>query len=92
MENDYSSLIFKIMGSCSSKSAIYGVVKDIRNLLNTMQNYKVSKINRLRNQVAHYLAKFCRSAVRENVPPESAPPCVASLINHECNDISSPDI
>ncbi|CAM0950720.1 unnamed protein product [Alopecurus aequalis] len=86
LENDCSSIITELKGDGRSKSAISGTIRDIRSLLETMQDHKVSKINRSGNTVAHKLARICRSGLGENVLVGSAPPCVVSLINRDCNE------
>jgi hypothetical protein len=89
MENDCSSLITELLGEGSNKSAISGIVRDIRSLLENLPDYNFSKIHRSRIEVAHYLARLCHSNVTEGVMSGSAPPCVVSLIEHDCNVYSA---
>jgi hypothetical protein len=85
MENDCSSLITELNGDASSKSAILGIVRDIRSLKENLPEYSLSNIRRSRNEVAHHLARLCRSTVTEGMMLGLAPPCVVSLIERECN-------
>ncbi|KAK1692255.1 hypothetical protein QYE76_008952 [Lolium multiflorum] len=89
MENDCSSLIKELLGEGSSKSAISGIVRDIRSLLENLLDYNFSRIHRSRNEVAHHLARLCHSNVTEGVMLGLAPPCVVSLIEHDCNVYSA---
>lgn len=85
LENDCFSLISELKGEGSSKSEISGTVTDIICLLNSMQEFKVSKINRSGNIVAHHLARMWRRGLDDAVLVGSAPPCVVSLIDLDCN-------
>jgi hypothetical protein len=67
MENDCSSLITELKGDGSSKSAISGIVRDIRSLMENLLEYILSKIRRSGNEVAHHLARLCRSTVTEGM-------------------------
>jgi hypothetical protein len=88
VENNCYSLVTEINGDGSSKSAVSGIARDIRNLLGTLPDYKMSKINRSRNLVAHHLSRLFRNGLSDDVLVGSAPPCVMSLIDRECNEYS----
>jgi hypothetical protein len=89
MENDCSSLITELMGDGSSKSDMSWIVKDIRSLMENLREYKLSKIHRSRNEVAHHLARRCHSSVTEGVTLGSVPPYAVSLIQNDCNAYSA---
>ena len=65
------------------------VVMDIRCLPQALQGYKVSKINRAGNVVAHHLARMFRQGVSAGVLVGSAPPCMVSMIDRDCNECYS---
>ena len=84
VENDCASLIYQLNGTNVNKSAISGTMADIKNLLSSLPEVIVSKVNRTGNQVAHALARLGINESCEHVLIGTNPPCVEDLINAEC--------
>ena len=85
LENDCASVVSQIIGVGENKSAIAGIVADIRVLLESMQNLKVSKVNRTGNEAAHILARLGNSVLSGEGLIGSNPPYVDGVISRECN-------
>jgi hypothetical protein len=90
MEDHYCAALFsEITASNSSKSAILGIVKDIKGVCRSFPNVKFRKINRSANRIAHELAILGRNVLSKQVLLDSFPSCLLELIERECNNNNS---
>ena len=64
------------------KSAIAGLIKEMKEVPSFTPCYAISKVDRANNSVAHELAKLGRS-ICGPVILDSAPPCVVGLVDHD---------
>ena len=81
-----ASLLFlnEINGKGCSKSALAGTAKEIKELLGFLSDFKVSKVHRDGNRVAHSLARLGRSELNDQFLFGSVPPCVVDLTIDDC--------
>jgi ribonuclease HI len=84
VENDCATVINALKSHVQDKSAISGLIREMKELLSFTPRFEVSRVDRTNNLVAHELAKIGRSE-DERVLFESVPPCVVGLINRDCN-------
>jgi hypothetical protein len=84
IENEYAAVIGALKTKAFDKSAIYVLVTEMRELLNLVPDFVISKVGRANNSVAHELAKLGRSE-DGLVICDAAPACVADQIMHDCN-------
>lgn len=84
VENDCAAVIKALQKKEPDKSIIAAVVRDMHDLLSLVPDYKFSNVKRANNTVAHELAKLGYS-LDGCVMVQSAPPCVAGLIESDCN-------
>jgi ribonuclease HI len=85
VESDSAILVNELRDAAPSRSIIAGTVRDIKNILMSMPDALVLKINRDGNKVADMLASLgCRESC-ECVLIGSAPSCLMELINFDCN-------
>ena len=52
-----------------------------------MTSFKISKINRRANRVAHEIAKFSFENRSDGVLLNSVPPCVAKVVMDDCMNV-----
>jgi hypothetical protein len=84
IENDYAEVIGALKTEAFDKSAISVLIREMRELLNLVPDFVISKVDRANNSVAHELAKLGRSE-DGIVIRDAAPACVAGLIMRDCN-------
>jgi hypothetical protein len=77
-----------LQNKTSDKSVIADLVRDMQELLSFCPGFQFAKVHRDCNSVAHELARLGKLE-RECVLFDSAPPCVAGLIERECNQTTS---
>jgi hypothetical protein len=88
IENDCAAVIKALQNKTSDKSVIADLVRDMQELLSFCPGFQFAKVHRACNSVAHELARLGKYE-RECVLFDSAPPCVAGLIERECNQTTS---
>jgi hypothetical protein len=84
MECDNAMVVQELKDKRSSKSAISGIIGDIKNLMSFFIDQNVCKINRSANCVAHNLASFGRREGSKGVLKNAVPPCVAESVQVDC--------
>ncbi|CAM0949281.1 unnamed protein product [Alopecurus aequalis] len=84
VENDCVAVIKALQSRTPNKATIADLVKDMQLSLNFVPDFKFSKVNRVNNSVAHELANLGYREP-ECVLVDSAPPCLAGLIDYDCN-------
>ena len=88
LENDCASLVSELKEKVVSKSAISGIVQDIKLALGTLPEWTATKVNRASNRAAHELAKLGRNARNGHVSIGYVPLNVVRLTEHYCNSLS----
>jgi hypothetical protein len=83
VKNDCAAVINALKSHVQDKSAISGLICEMKELLSITPRFEVSRVDRANNLVAHELAKLGRSK-DEKVLFESVPPCVVGLIKRDC--------
>jgi hypothetical protein len=76
LESDNLMVFQELKAACSNRSTVAGICSEVNNLLHGFPGFKISKISRSTNSVAHGLAKFSREMMCEDVLDGLVPPCV----------------
>ena len=87
LENDCASLVSELKEKVVSKSAISGIVQDIKLALDSFPKWTAMKVNHASNMVAHELAKLGRSARNGHVLMGAVPLNVVKLTELDCNSL-----
>lgn len=91
VECDNATVIDELKMKDKSKSQLAFVISDAKEILSLLPGYKLQKVNRASNYVAHEIASFCRRVGSGGVLLNSAPPCVVKRIQIECNGVCNSD-
>jgi hypothetical protein len=84
IENECAAVNGAVKTKVFDKSAISVLVREMRELLNLVSDFVISKVDLANNSVAHELAKLGRSE-DGLVICDTAPACVAGLIMRDSN-------
>ncbi|XBI98119.1 hypothetical protein VPH35_018379 [Triticum aestivum] len=68
------------------RSLFVDLKKEVMNVSNLIKDFKIVKIDRQANRMAHEIAKFCFDSTLDVVLCNSVPPCVASLVMNDCKN------
>ena len=85
LECDNAAVVQELHNSVKIKSAILLIIAEIKSLLVTLPGFKVCKINRSGNIVAHKLAAFRFREWSPGVVLNLIPPCVVESVQLDCN-------
>jgi hypothetical protein len=85
IESDCASVITKVSSWEKDRSQTSSVITDIHRLLTLLPAYKVQKISRNQNNLAHDLASCSRVSNSDGVLLGSVPPCVLERAGDDCN-------
>ena len=69
------------------RSLLVDLKKEALSILTMLKNFKIAKINRQANKVAHEIAKFSFINKSDGILLNSVPPCVANFVMNDCNNI-----
>ena len=72
--------------SCD-RSSLIDLKKEALSIIRLLGNFKLSKINRRANSVAHEIAKFSFDNRCDGFLFNNFPPCVAPAVMNDCNDV-----
>jgi hypothetical protein len=85
VESDCATLVNELKDVTQSKSTIAGTVRDVKNILMSMSDVLILKINRMGNKVAHKLARIGYSELCGRVLIGSALSHAMDLIKTDCS-------
>ena len=91
IEPDCARLVAELTAKDSTKSEILFIVPDANHLLNSLQDWRISKVNRTGNQAAHALASFSRKSGSDGVLLGMVPTCVEDIVLFDCNEPCNPN-
>jgi hypothetical protein len=86
VECDNITVVNDLKASEGNRSQISFILAEARDLLTLLPGYKIQKVNRANNRVAHELARFGRSAWSGGVLMSTTPTCVLDSAQRDCND------
>jgi hypothetical protein len=89
VQSDCASLIKKLSSQERDRSRTAGIMRDIRESLQQFREFKVQKIHRKDNIVAHELARHSYTTGTGGVLYGSTPSCVLERVATSCNRILS---
>ena len=69
------------------RSSLVDLKMEALSISRLMTSFKISKINRRANRVAHEIAKFSFVNRSDGVSLNSVPPCVAEVVIDDCMNI-----
>ena len=72
--------------SCD-RSSLIDLKKEALSIIRLLGNFKLSKINRRANSVAHEIAKFSFDNRCDGFLFNNFPPCLAPAVMNDCNDV-----
>jgi hypothetical protein len=68
-----------------SRSPLAFILSETRDMLLLLPDFKIQKVNRTGNSVAHDLASFGRSVWSRGVLVSEIPPCAVESAQKDCN-------
>lgn len=84
IESNNSLVVSELNYLSDSRSQVCFIVSEAKDMLKMLQDYKIQKVNRAANKVAHELASFGRSEWSDGVLVGSAPPCALVAAQKDC--------
>jgi hypothetical protein len=84
VECDNANVIKELKMKDRSNSQLAFVISYTKDLLSLLPGYKVQKVNRAGNFVAHDIASFCKNVGYGGVLLDSFPSCVLERVNMDC--------
>ena len=69
------------------RSSLIDLKKEALSISKMLKNFKIAKINRNANKVAHEIAKFSFIGKSDGILLNNVPPCVANFVMNDCNNI-----
>jgi hypothetical protein len=73
------------------RSPLVDLKKEAMSVSKLIKDFKIVKIDRQANRVAHEIAKFCFNSRSDGVLCNSVPPCVASFVMNDCKNLELSD-
>ena len=68
------------------RSPLVDLKKEALSILTMLKNFKIAKINRQANKVAHEIAKFSFINKSDGILLNSVPSCVVNFVMNDCNN------
>ncbi|XBJ13023.1 hypothetical protein VPH35_017443 [Triticum aestivum] len=86
LETDSAAVAFSLAKDSFDRSPFVDLKKEAMSVSDLIKDFKIVKIDRQANRVAHEIAKFCFDSRSDGVLCNSVPPCVASFVMNNCKN------
>ena len=86
LETDSAAVAFSLAKDSFDRSPFVDLKKEAMSVSNLIKDFKIVKIDRQANRVAHEIAKFCFDSRSDGVLCNSVPPCVARFVMNDCKN------
>ena len=90
LETDCAFVASFLANESCDRSSLIDLKKEALSIIRLLKNFKLSKINRRANSVAHEIAKIAKFSFDNRCDGflfNNFPPCVAPAVMNDCNDI-----
>jgi ribonuclease HI len=85
LESDSAVVVNELKMKDRSRSPLAFILSETRDMLLLLPDFKIQKVNRTGNSVAHDLASFGRSVWSRGVLVSEIPPCAVESAQKDCN-------
>ncbi|XBH84849.1 hypothetical protein VPH35_072919 [Triticum aestivum] len=90
LETDYAFVVSCLARDSIDMSSLADLKMEALSVSKLIKDFKITKIDRRANRVAHEIAKFSFDSRSEGLLCNSVPPCVTAFVMNDCKNLNLP--
>ena len=90
LETDYAFVVSCLARDSIDRSPLADLKMEALSVSKLIKDFKITKIDRRANRVAHEIAKFSFDSRSEGLLCNSVPPCVTAFVMNDCKNLNLP--